>query len=145
METGIIIAIISASASILVAALSFALNKWSERKNSIQQRKLAHYQELLYSISDLAVDGVDKDKANQRFANAANTIALVAPQYAIDALMAFHDEIKFSNPNHTQEGHDKALINLLLAIRKSLELPFKDDPKTFNFHLIGAQPKRGNR
>ena len=137
----ITVAIISASATVIVAALSFALNKWAERKTALQQRKLTHYQELLNALSDLAVDGTDKDKANQRFANAANTIALVAPQYVIEALMQFHDEVKFSNPNKSQEGHDRALKKLLLAIRKSLELPFRDDPQTFNYHLIGSSPK----
>lgn len=78
------VAIISASASVVVAALSFALNKRAERKAALQQRKLVHHQELLNALSDLAVDGIDKDKANQRFANAANTIALVAAPYVIE-------------------------------------------------------------
>ena len=142
METSILIAIISASASIIVAALSFALNKWAERKNSLQQRRTIHYQELLNAISDLAVDGIDKEKANQRFASAANTIALVAPQYVIDTLMTFHDEVKFTNPNPSRDGHDRKLKELLLAIRKSLDLPYKDNPNTFNFHLIGSAGKR---
>lgn len=141
METSIIVAVISAAASIIVAALSFALNKRAERKAALQQRRVAHYQELLNALSDLAVDGTDKDKVNQRFANAANTIALVAPQHVIATLMRFHDEVKFSNPNKSQEGHDRALKELLLAIRESLELPYKDDPKTFDFHLIGSSPK----
>ena len=141
MDKTIIVAIISASASIIVAAISYVLNKRSERKAALQQRKVAHYQELLNALSELAVDGTDKNMANQRFANAANTIALVAPQYVIEALMRFHDEVKYSNPNKSQEGHDKTLKELLLAIRKSLELPFRDDPQTFDFHLIGSSPK----
>ena len=108
MNTSIIVAIISACTSIVIAALSFAWNKRAERKTLLQARKIAHYQELLNSISDLAVDGINKEEANQRFANAANTIALVAPQYVINALMNFHDEVKFSNPNKSQEGHDKS-------------------------------------
>ena len=141
METSIIVAIISASASFIVASLSFALNKKAERKTALQQRKVAHYQELLNALSDLAVDGTDKEKANQNFAKAANTIALVAPQYVIETLMRFHDEVKFSNQKKSQEGHDRALKALLLAIRKSLELPFKDDPDSFDYHLIGSSPK----
>jgi hypothetical protein len=141
METSIIVAIISASASIIVAALSFALNKRAERKFVLQQRRVAHYRELLNALSDLAVDGTDKEKANQRFANAANTITLVAPQYLIESLMRFHDEVKFSNPNKSQEGHDRALKELLLALRKSLELPYRDNPQTFDYHLIGSSPK----
>jgi hypothetical protein len=61
METSIIIAFISASASIIVAAFSFVLNKRAERKAVLQQLRVTHYQELLNALSDLAVDGTDKD------------------------------------------------------------------------------------
>ncbi|MBI4559846.1 MAG: hypothetical protein HY706_19835 [Candidatus Hydrogenedentes bacterium] len=142
MEATIVVAIISASASIAVATFSFVFSKWAERRAALQQRKLAHYQELLNAISDLAIDGTDKNRANQRFATAANTIALVAPQYVIKALMQFHDEVKYSNPNKSAEGHDKALKKLLLAIRTSLQLPFQDDPYNFDFHLIGSAPRQ---
>jgi len=141
METTVQVALITASATIIVAVITFYLNKRADRRDSIQQRKLKHYQELLDAISDLAIDDTDKNEANIRFARAVNTIALVAPKRVIDALMAFHDEVKFSNKNKTIEGHDKKLIDLLLAIRWSLMLPFKDDPKTFNFHLVGSKPK----
>jgi len=76
-----------------------------------------------------------------RFALAVNTIALVAPQYVIDALMAFHDEVKFSNPHRSPERHDQLLNQLLLAIRKDIGLARKDQSDTFSFHLIGAAPK----
>lgn len=123
--------------------MSFVLTKIAERRDVLQQRKLSHYQELLSAISDLAIDDVDKDQANLNFSRAVNTIALVAPQEVISALMEFHSEIKHSNPNRSLEAHDQKLRTLLLKMRKSLELPFKDDPKTFNFHLIGSKPPKG--
>jgi len=139
MDPSIQVAIISAAASVVVAALSFVIAKRAERRDALQSRKLEHYRELLGAISDLAVDGTDKDDANHRFARAANTIALVAPQKVITALMAFHDEVKHTNPNPSAEGHDARLKELLLSVRESLELPFSDDPKTFAFHLIGSK------
>ena len=126
----------------VAAVLSFVLNKRAERLSALQERLLAHYRELLSALSDLAVDGIDKNKANQRFALAVNTIALVAPQSVISALMDFHDEVKFSNPNPSEEGHDRKLKQLLLEIRKSMQLPSKDDPSTFAFHLIGSAPPK---
>lgn len=96
---------------------------------------------LLSALSDLAVDGIDKDVANKRFALAANTIALVAPQYVISALMNFHDEVKYSNPNKSIERHDKLLKELLLAIRRDISLSKRDDKDSFNFHLIGSAPR----
>jgi len=141
MDTTIIVAIIAGATSIVVAALSFYLTKRAERKDALQQRKLEHYRELLAAISDLAVDGVDKEKAKQRFARAANMILLVAHPKVINALTAFHDEMKFSNAERSAEGHDKKLKELLEAMRWSLELPFEAEP--FDFHLIGSRPKQG--
>ena len=139
--TAIIIAIIGASATLFGAALTYYLTKKQQIDKEWRDAKINHYKVLLTSISDLVVDGIDKNEANMRFALALNTIALVAPQYVVSALMNFHDEIKFSNPNKKPENHDKLLIELLLAIRKDIKISEKDDPKTFRFHLIGTSPK----
>lgn len=128
----------------LVAVFTFYLTKRHEIKAEWQKQKLNHYKVLISSISDLAVDGTDKEKANMHFALAANTIALVAPQYVISALMAFHDHVKFTNPNKSQEKHDQLLKELLLTIRKDIGLAKKDNLKTFDFHLIGSAPKNKN-
>ena len=141
MGGSIIVAIITVSGSIFVAALTFLLTKRHQLKADWQQHKLNHYKVLLSSISDLAVDGNDWNEANARFALAANTIALVAPQYVIDVLMAFHDEVKWSNPDKSPERHDASLKQLLLAIRRDIGLSAKDNPRTFSFHLIGSVPQ----
>ena len=141
MNVPIIVAVVSASASILAAALTFYLTKRHELAVQLRIEKLNHYRVLVASLSDLAVDGTNKDDANMRFALAANTIGLAAPQYVISALMTFHDEVKFSNPHKTQERHDKLLNDLLLAIRKDIGLAKGDDAATFKFHLIGSAPQ----
>ena len=141
MNATIIVAVVSASASILAAALTFYLTKRHEFAVQLRKQKLNHYSVLFTSISDLAVEGTNKDNANKNFAIAANTIGLAAPQYVINALMAFHDEIKFSNPHKSQQRHDKLLNDLLLAIRKDIGLAKGDDAGTFNFHLIGSTPQ----
>jgi hypothetical protein len=46
-----------------------------------------------------------------------------------------------ANKNQTPEEHDRLLQKLLLEIRKDIELSEKDDPNTFDFHLIGSKPK----
>jgi hypothetical protein len=140
MGSSVLVAIITVSGSIIVAAITFYLTKRYQLKVEWQREKLNHYKALLSALSDLAVDGIDKNDANQRFALAANTIALVAPQYVITALMNFHDEVKYSNPNRTVDKHDRLLIDLLLAIRQDIGLSTEDDKKSFNFHLIGKAP-----
>lgn len=47
------------------------------------------------AISDLASDSVDQIEANKQFNRAVNTIVLVAPQKVVQAVMAFHDEVRF--------------------------------------------------
>jgi hypothetical protein len=142
MDTPIIVAIITVSGSLVVASLTFYLTKRYELKSKWQQEKLAHYKELLMALSSLAVDGSDKNGANIRFAHAVNTIALVAPQYVVEALMDLHDEVKYNNPNRSLKNEQRLIIELMLAIRKDIGLTKKDNPLTFDFHLIGAAPKK---
>jgi len=142
MDSAIFVAVITAAGSILVASLTFYLTKRNQLEVDRQQNKVNHYKVLLSSLSDLATDGTDKDEANRKFALASNTIALVAPQSVITALMKFHDEIKFSNPNKSDNKHDELLVKLLLEIRKDIGVSGRDDNKTFNFHLIGSAPKK---
>lgn len=142
MNSTIIIAIIGASATFFGAALTYYLTKKQQINKEWRDAKIKHYKALISSLSDLAVDGTDKNEANMKFALAVNTISLVAPQYVVTSLMNFHDEVKFSNPNKKPENHDKLLIDLLLAIRKDIKISEKDDPNTFKFHLIGSSPKR---
>lgn len=145
MNAAIVVAIITASASVVVAALTFYFTKRHELAVQWRSEKLNHYKVLFSSLSDLAVDGTDKNDANKRFALAANTISLAAPQYVINALMAFHDEVKFSNPNKSLERHDKLLNELLLAVRKDIGLAKGDNGATFNFHMIGSAPERPSK
>ena len=92
MDATIIVAIIS----VFGATGVFYLTKNNQLKNEWQHEKLNHYKVLISSLSDLAVDGTDKTEANMKFSLASNTIALAAPQDVIEALMNFHNEVKYS-------------------------------------------------
>lgn len=137
MDTQITVAIITASASIVVAAITFFLTKSKERSDQLQQRKQSQYQELLSAISDLADDSVPLDQARRRFAAAVNTIVLVAPQPVIGALMAYYREL--TNETINRQRRVELLKHLVLEIRISLALPFNDDPNTFDFELVAAR------
>jgi len=96
MNQAIIVAIISAAGSVLVASLTFYLTKRHEFAVQLRNEKLNHYRVLFSALSDLAVDGTNHDEANMKFSLATNTIALAVPQCVINALMAYHAEVKFS-------------------------------------------------
>ena len=142
MDKSVLIAIITVSGSIILAAISFYLTKRHQVRTEWQKEKLKHYKDLLTALSELVIDGYDKDQANVKFASSVNTIALVASQKVITALMNFHDEVKISNKNKSIERHDKLLKELLLNIREDISLSKKDNPDTFVFHLIGTNPEK---
>ena len=137
MNAQITVALITVSGTILVAAITFFLTKSKERGVQLQQRKQSQYQELLSAISDLADDSVSLEQARRKFAAAVNTIFLVAPQPVIAALMAYHREL--SSESVVRQKRVELLKRLILEIRKSLELPFEDDPNTFDFELVAAR------
>ena len=139
MDTSVVVSIVTAAGSLLVASATFFLTKRYQAKSEWQQKKLDHYRELLSAMSDTA-QKTDLHEAVKRFALAVSTICLVAPQHVIQALMELHDEIRLSNPNKSQEKHDECVRKLMLAIRKDIGLSGKDEPGTFNFHIIGVYP-----
>jgi len=136
MTDSIWVAFIAACASILVASLTFYFTKKHERTVQLRNEKLNHYKVLFSALSDLAVDGTDKNDAGRRFSLATNTIALVAPQNVINALMSFHTEAMSSNKK--TERLNELLKELLLAVRKDIGLAKGDNRNTFNFQLIGS-------
>jgi hypothetical protein len=141
MANEVLVAIISVSGSLIIAAVSYFFAKRQQREAEWRDSKLNHYKVLLSSMSDLAVDNQDTE-AHRRFALAINTLALVAPQDVIKAMLAFHDEIRESRQGHDPARHDQLLGKLLLVIRKDLGMKPKDDPLTFQYHLIGVPLKK---
>jgi hypothetical protein len=139
MDNSVLIAIISASASLLVAALTFYLTKRHQTRADWKREKLEHYRKLLVSLSDLAVDGKNKEKANQDFSEFSNTICLVASQEVIHKLMLLHNEIKQSNEKRNWDLEVKLINDLMIEIRKDIGLTKKDDVQKFDFHLIGKR------
>jgi hypothetical protein len=139
MDSSILIAIISASASIFVASFTFYFTKRHQTNSEWKKEKLEHYRKLLVSLSDLAVDGKDKEIANQNFSEFSNTICLVASQDVIHKLMILHDEIKLPREKRDFDSEAKLINQLMIAIRKDIGLTKKDNIEEFDFHLIGKR------
>ena len=79
MEAAVIIAVISALGSIMAAVMSYHFSRKREIEADWRNQKLINYKELLSALSDAAIHGINHNKAQERFANAFNTVALVAP------------------------------------------------------------------
>ena len=90
MDTPLYVAAISASASILVAVITFYLAKKKEREGEWRQQKIEHYRELLESLNDIVEGPLEiTPEHHRRWAKSCNTIGLVAPQNVLEALWSY--------------------------------------------------------
>ena len=134
MDTTILVTVISAITSLAVAAVTFSLTKQKEREAEWRKQKLEHYREFLDALSG-TVGSDSTPEAQRRWAQATNTIGLVASQQVLLALQEFQNAIAHSNPKPSVEEHDRTLNQLMLAIRTDLNISPADDPETFSFRL----------
>jgi hypothetical protein len=136
MNTSVVVAIVSAAASIIVAAASLVFNARQKRAEDLRQLKLSRYTELLTAISDLAVHGLNAD-TQARYSLACNVVALTAPTSVIKALYEYEDEINIHNNQRTLERQKVLFNQFVLEIRRSLDLPLQDD-SAFEFRLMSG-------
>jgi hypothetical protein len=108
METAIVVAMIAAATSLVGAALSFFFAIRKEREADWRKIKFEHYREFMNSLSSIVGSDASPD-GHRRFAQACNTVQLVASKQVIEALHDFRDEIAGSNPRRSKERHDELL------------------------------------
>jgi len=130
MDTPVTVAIISASAAVVVPALGFYFTKSKERQADWQRYKFELYKEFVESLSGIV--GTDSSPNGQRrFAAACNTVHLIASKGVIDALHEFQDEIRISNTDRDDKRHDDLLTKLEWEIREDLNI--RDNPSLDQF------------
>lgn len=151
INPNVLIAVITVIGSTLAAGLSYYFTKSHEIAMKWREEKISHYRKLLTSITELGwansgIPGItDEKEANKKFSLAYNTIGLVAPEYVINALNAFMDEISVKNTNKTKEKHDQLLKELILAIREDIKILPKGNIDTFKFNLKGFVKKEDKK
>lgn len=135
METGIVVAVVSAAASIIGAAVSFFFSIRKEKAGDWRKVKFEHYREFMAALSSIV--GADATpEGHRRFAQACNTVQLVASKHVIEALHDFREEIAGSNPDRSKESHDKLLSRLIREIRADLGISRKLNPAGLSVRLF---------
>lgn len=125
MPTDVVTTIVTAAGAAALALFTYVLTKDREREAELRKEKLSYYKDLVASLSGI-ISGEDTPAGQQLFSTACNNLNLVAPQSVIQALQAFQDETRSSNPNQSLERHDQLLSKLLYEIRKDLSIWPKD-------------------
>lgn len=77
------------------------------------------------------MEGDATPEGHRLYARATNNLLLLAPQAVIEALNAFRQENRLSNPHRSIEQHDRLLAALLLAIRRDIGIVPADSAATF--------------
>jgi hypothetical protein len=142
MDTSVVVSVIAAASGVIVAAISFFLTKKREREADWRKYKYEQYKEFMVSISGI-VSGDATSEGNRIFAKASNTLHLIGSKGVLDALHAFQDETRSSNPNRSLGKADDLLSKLVWEIRKDIEIPGTPDEPEFTVKLwsSGTTPK----
>ncbi len=135
MDTSLIIVAISSLTAIAVAAITYYTTKRREREAEWRKEKLAHYKDYFAALAETVGKDVSDD-ARARYAIAFNTVGLFASQDVIRCLHAYQEITRLPAEQISLDEHDKRLTDLVLAVRRDLQLRPIDDGGAFSFHMI---------
>ncbi|WP_321858285.1 hypothetical protein [Burkholderia cenocepacia] len=96
------------------------LTQRREHEAAWRQTKIQHYQEFMIALSGI-VSGRSTPSAQERYADAVNSLALVASPAVLDAVHAFQAEITYRNSNRSDEQHDALLNSVIQAMRDDIQ------------------------
>jgi hypothetical protein len=137
MESSILIAIISAAASVSGAVLSFFFATRKEKESDWRKIKFDHYKEFMSALSGIV--GSDAvPETQKRFVQASNTVQLVASKEVIEALHGYRDEIAVSNSRQSNDKHDFLLSALIHHIRADLGVRESENPPGLSVRLFSS-------
>ncbi len=144
MNTEILVAIISASVTILTVVITNYYTKKNQLKFEERKIKEEYYSNYIKALSN----NVLQHDSDGELDDAQNRLILVGSSEVVDNLMKFFDRIKQSAPPLPGEEHDILLTNLVKAMRKDLYGSKKVNDSYPIINLSGKRPydkKRENQ
>lgn len=144
MEIPLAVALVPAVSAIVVAGLTYVFTKRREQEVEWRKLKLEHYRTFMSALSTV-VGSRSTPESRAHYADAVNTMQLVAPEPVLAALYNFQEVIKYSNKEKSVDSHDEALTKLLHAMRSDVH-PLLKSRQTLRFRLLDVpltqeQPK----
>jgi len=131
---------VSFVAAIGAVVITYVLTKKREHEADWRKMKFGQYQEFV-----LALSGVIRERATpdgqRRYADAVNSMTLVAPKKVLLKLREFQNEISYINNRRSDERHDKLLDSLLRAMREDINPNRSADDPSFSFYFLGLPPE----
>ena len=138
MEIPLITALVSAVSALIVAGvgagLTYVFTKRREQEIEWRKLKLEHYRAYLTALSGV-VSSRSTSENQISYADAVNTLQLVAPETVVAALYNYQDAIRFNNTAASVDSHNAALTDLLKMMRTDVH-PSLADKGNLQFRLF---------
>ncbi len=119
MNLGLFTAILSAAAAISVAILTYLLTKRKEREADWRKLKLELYRAYVLALSGVVKENRTADD-QAKYADAVNSLTLVASSNVLKALYSFQDAISQTGEERQAIDPEKYLDALLKALRQDI-------------------------
>jgi hypothetical protein len=141
MDETVYTALVSGAVALGVVVLSHYFGRKRDHEADWRKMKLEHYKEYLLALS--RVVGRDSDAtAQRRYADAANSLTLVAPSNLLIALHAFQDEIGEANKHHDPLRAESLLNVLMRNMREDCHPQAPKDSQEFLFRILDIPPDK---
>jgi hypothetical protein len=133
--------LVSAAALVIVAFLTFLLNKKLQIEAAWRDEKLGYYREFIDALSS-AIEGDATPEGHLRFARATNNIHLVGSEEVLNTMHAYRDQIALSNSAIRDYDKDEALLSdLIVAMRHDLRMPNRLSRVPIRLYASGNNPR----
>lgn len=144
MDSGIFSAAISASTAVAVSLLTYVWAKRREHESEWRHLKVEQYKEFVAALSGIVQSRTTRE-AQARYANAVNSLTLVASADVMKAIYRFQDEIRklvASGDSRSDERHDQLLSDLLNAVRLDIQPRINANARPLTLRLLDLPPTR---
>lgn len=119
----------------ITQTLTYFFSRKRDHEADWRKMKLEHYKEYLLALS--RVVGRDSEpSAQRRYADASNSLALVAPPNLLAALYNFQYEISEGNVDHSATKAQFLLSVLMRSMRKYCQPQAPKDNQGFVFRIL---------
>lgn len=139
MDTTTANAVIAAGSAVIVVALTNYFTKRREHAADWRKMKLERYREYILALSGITLERATQE-AHAKYADAVNSLRLVAPPKVLLALEDYLSHTSLRNQNKSLETHDHFLSILVRAMREDLQPAYKGKDDKFIFRLLGVGP-----
>lgn len=134
----VIAALASGLFALVGVVVTSILAKRREHETEWRKTRLEHYREYVVALSGITQGRLVSAQAHERYADAVNSLMLVAPPLVLETLYALLAET--ASQNRSGEVHDRFLNNLLTAMRSDVQPVGSADIAPPPFRLTTVPP-----